>query len=69
MVDRTYNNPHSENSSPSRSRHSTQSQSQNNSAITADEIILSLANTYENKRARQVFEWERSQTVNIQRVA
>lgn len=27
----------------------------------ADDIILSLANAYENKRARQVSEWERVQ--------
>ncbi|QYO66144.1 hypothetical protein [Leptolyngbya sp. 7M] len=29
--------------------------------ITADEIIASLAGAYENVRARQVGEWERSQ--------
>lgn len=32
-----------------------------------DEIIFSLANTYENKRARQVTEWERVQAANIRR--
>jgi len=66
MAERTYSNAHLENRNLSRSRNS-QSQSQNNSTITADEIILSLANTYENKRARQVFEWERTQAVNIRR--
>ena len=34
---------------------------------TSDEVILSLANTYENKRARQVSEWERVQPSNIRR--
>jgi len=33
----------------------------------SDEVILSLANTHENKRARQVSEWERVQPVNIRR--
>ena len=33
----------------------------------SDEIIMSLANTYENKRARQVVEWERVQPHNIRR--
>ncbi|MGD9628699.1 MAG: hypothetical protein AB7V18_05600 [Pyrinomonadaceae bacterium] len=35
----------------------------------ADEIILSLANAYENKRARQVTEWERVQANRWQRAA
>jgi hypothetical protein len=35
----------------------------------ADDIILSLANAYENKRARQVNEWERVQTTRWQRAA
>ena len=35
----------------------------------ADDIILSLANAYENKRARQVTEWERLQTTRLQRAA
>ena len=26
-----------------------------------DELIISLSNAYENRRARQVFEWEKSQ--------
>ena len=33
----------------------------------SDEIIMSLANTYENKRARQVGEWERVQAANFKR--
>jgi hypothetical protein len=35
----------------------------------ADEVILSLANAYENKRARQVTEWERAQTTRWNRAA
>jgi hypothetical protein len=35
----------------------------------ADDIILSLANAYENKRARQVSEWERVQSTRWQRAA
>lgn len=36
---------------------------------TPDDIILSLANAYENKRARQVSEWERVQALRWQRAA
>lgn len=35
----------------------------------ADDLIKSLSNAYENKRARQVFEWERSQVSNVRRTA
>ena len=35
----------------------------------SDEVIVSLANKYENKRARQVTEWERVQPANIRRSA
>ena len=42
-------------------------QSQPYSRYSADEIILSLANAYENKRARQVSEWERVQVTRVQR--
>lgn len=34
-----------------------------------DDIIMSLSNAYENKRARQVFEWERAQVSNLRRAA
>jgi hypothetical protein len=37
------------------------------SKLNSDEVILSLANTHENKRARQVSEWERVQPANIRR--
>lgn len=34
-----------------------------------DEVILSLSNAYENKRARQVTEWERTQATRWHRAA
>lgn len=34
-----------------------------------DDLIVSLANAYENQRARQVFEWERIRRQNAQRNA
>ncbi|HQU85119.1 MAG TPA: hypothetical protein PKY59_18410 [Pyrinomonadaceae bacterium] len=34
-----------------------------------DDLINSLSNAYENKRARQVFEWEKTRRQNIQRAA
>lgn len=34
-----------------------------------DDLIASLSNAYENKRARQVFEWERVRRQNVQRAA
>lgn len=34
-----------------------------------DDLIGSLSDAYENKRARQVFEWERARRQNIQRTA
>jgi hypothetical protein len=34
-----------------------------------DDLILSLSDAYENKRARQVFEWERVRRQNVQRAA
>ena len=37
--------------------------------FSVDDIILSLSNAYENKRARQVTEWERVQTTRWQRAA
>lgn len=51
---------------PDRSSSISSSQKKN---ISPDEIILSLANTYENKRARQVTEWERVQAANVRRSA
>ncbi len=33
----------------------------------ADDLIVSLTDAYENKRARQVFEWESVQPLNVQR--
>lgn len=37
--------------------------------FTSDELILSLANAYENKRAQQVSEWERVQVLRLKRAA
>lgn len=34
-----------------------------------DDLIVSLSDAYENKRARQVFEWERVRRQNVQRGA
>ena len=34
-----------------------------------DDLIVSLADARENKRARQVFEWERVRRQNVQRTA
>ncbi len=36
---------------------------------TNDDLIVSLSDAYENKRARQVFEWERARRQNAQRNA
>jgi hypothetical protein len=38
-----------------------------NKSLSADEVIVWLANTHENKRARQVSDWERVQPANIRR--
>lgn len=35
----------------------------------SDEVIGLLADAYENKRARQVFEWEKVRRQNVQRAA
>jgi hypothetical protein len=37
--------------------------------LTNDDLIVSLSDAYENKRARQVFEWERVRRQNVQRAA
>ena len=34
-----------------------------------DDLIVSLSDAYENKRARQVFEWEKVRRQNVQRTA
>ncbi len=36
---------------------------------TGDDVIVSLSDAYENKRARQVFEWEKVRRQNVQRAA
>ena len=35
--------------------------------LTNDDVIASLSDAYENKRARQVFEWEKVRRQNVQR--
>ena len=35
--------------------------------LTNDDVIVSLVDAYENKRARQVFEWEKVRRQNVQR--
>lgn len=42
-------------------------QSLNNQQLT-DDLIITLANAYENERARQVVEWERTQPVYIRQL-
>ena len=37
--------------------------------ILNDDLIVSLSDAYENKRARQVMEWERVRRQNVQRAA
>jgi len=34
-----------------------------------DDLIVSLSDAHENKRARQVFEWEKARRQNVQRTA
>ena len=46
---------------------SSNQQSQQFLRNSADDVILSLANAYENKRARQISEWERVQASRWQR--
>ena len=48
---------------------SSNSQSQKFLRNSADDLILSLANAYENKRARQISEWERVQASRWHRSA
>ena len=42
---------------------------ENQTNQTNDDLIVSLSDAYENKRARQVFEWERARRQNAQRNA
>lgn len=35
--------------------------------LSNDDVIVSLVDAYENKRARQVFEWEKVRRQNVQR--
>jgi|RhiMethySRZTD1v2_1073278.scaffolds.fasta_scaffold175614_2 hypothetical protein len=55
--------------SPSNTDHSSVHTKAKAAAAGSDEVIVSLANNYENRRARQVTEWERVQATNIRRSA
>ncbi len=54
---------------PSNIDHSSVHHKTKAAAAGSDEVIVSLANNYENRRARQVTEWERVQSANIRRSA
>lgn len=45
--------------------HASARRSQKNEKQPADDIIMLLSNAPENRRARQVFEWERSQPLYL----
>ena len=68
MADIIRDFPHTEsNSLPANDRTSAIRNFQNK-PIPADDVIVWLANTHENKRARQVSEWQRAQTSNVRRL-
>jgi len=67
MVDRTFIPKDSDRNKAANSDQPSTIRSSHNTKGVSDEIIVSLANTYENKRARQVTEWERVQPANIRR--
>ena len=46
---------------------STRKTKSKDSQTTNDDLIVSLSDAYENKRARQVFEWEKARRQNVQR--
>ncbi len=48
---------------------STRKTKSKDSQTTNDDLIVSLSDAYENKRARQVFEWEKARRQNVQRGA
>lgn len=54
---------------PAYPEHASARQSTRKEKHHADDIIMSLSNAYENKRARQVFEWERKQSVTLRQAA
>lgn len=70
MNDRRIQNPHDLFQTPRNADINSRQTSRSQKEIyTADEIIGVLANAYENKRARQVFEWESSQAALGSRLA
>ena len=58
---------HPEANSPANDRTSANRNFQNK-PFSADDVIVWLANTRENKRARQVSEWQRAQSTNVRRI-
>lgn len=60
-IDREISNPHSDNAS---ARSASQTSTNPN-----DDVIVTLANAHENKRARQVTEWERAQPLYLRQSA
>jgi hypothetical protein len=63
MTDRRIQNPHDLLQTPRNADINSRQTSRSQQDIyTADEIIGVLANAHENKRARQVFEWESAQS-------
>ncbi|MFL6467723.1 MAG: hypothetical protein ACJ72Z_07170 [Pyrinomonadaceae bacterium] len=67
MVNRIHNAQESERNSHSFLDRHPSNRNHQNKPVSSDEIIVSLANTYENQRARQVNEWERVQAANVRR--
>lgn len=66
MVSRTHTNISREIDKPL-SDHASARKASRSDKSSADELIVSLADAYENKRARQVIEWESVQPLNIRR--
>lgn len=46
--------------------HAAKRKSAENEKYATDDIILSLSNAHENRRARQIYEWESVQPMNVQ---
>ncbi len=68
MVKRTRTDIARETDKPLSDTASAPTSSRNNTGSTND-VLAKLANAYENRRARQVFEWERSQPHYLRRNA
>lgn len=60
---------HSAQKNPQFADHSSPRKSTRQRSLSEDDIIMSLSNAYENKRAQQVSEWVRAQATQWQRAA